>query len=145
MSDERTGVDRVLDWIVPIRLSGKRMSVEVERGVKIMLSLILLATIPYPRRHQRNRNTRSNRNCSRNSAYVCARRRTGSLSIRQNIGSEPVFFPHRALRYNANQGIGAKSDRRHPNNKRPRNCTIFQYLPLKCRSCLQRSVRSAPA
>ena len=47
MSNERTGEDRVLDWIVPIRLSGKRMSVEVERGVKIMLSLILLATIPY--------------------------------------------------------------------------------------------------
>ena len=47
MSNERTGVDRVLDWIVPIRLSGKLMSVEVERGVKIMLSLILLATIPY--------------------------------------------------------------------------------------------------
>ena len=46
MSNERTGVDRVLDWIVPIRLSGKWMSVEVERGVKIMLSLILLATIP---------------------------------------------------------------------------------------------------
>ena len=42
----RTGVDRVLDWIVPIRLSGKWMSVEVERGVKIMMSLILLATIP---------------------------------------------------------------------------------------------------
>ena len=37
----------MLDWVVPIRLSGKRMSVEVERGVKIMLSLILLATIPY--------------------------------------------------------------------------------------------------
>ena len=37
----------MLDWIVPIRLSGKWMSVEVERGVKIMLSLILLATIPY--------------------------------------------------------------------------------------------------
>ena len=36
----------MLDWIVPIRLSGKWMSVEVERGVKIMLSLILLATIP---------------------------------------------------------------------------------------------------
>ena len=34
MSNERTGVDRVLDWIVPIRLSGKWMSVEVERGVK---------------------------------------------------------------------------------------------------------------
>ena len=47
MSNERTGVDRVLDWVVPVRLSGKRMSVEVERGVKIMLSLILLATIPY--------------------------------------------------------------------------------------------------
>ena len=47
MSDERTGVDRVLDWVVPVRLSGKRMSVEVERGVNIMLSLILLATIPY--------------------------------------------------------------------------------------------------
>lgn len=46
MSNERTGVDRVLDWVVPVRLSGKRMSVEVERGVKIMLSLILLATIP---------------------------------------------------------------------------------------------------
>lgn len=46
MSNERTGVDRVLDWIVPIRLSGKWMSVEVERGVKLMLSLILLATIP---------------------------------------------------------------------------------------------------
>ena len=46
MSNERTGVDRVLDWIVPIRLSGKWMNVEVERGVKIMLSLILLATIP---------------------------------------------------------------------------------------------------
>ena len=46
MSNERTGVDRVLDWIVPIRLSEKWMSVEVERGVKIMLSLILLATIP---------------------------------------------------------------------------------------------------
>lgn len=36
----------MLDWIVPIRLSGKWMNVEVERGVKIMLSLILLATIP---------------------------------------------------------------------------------------------------
>ena len=36
----------ILDWIVPIRLSGKWMNVEVERGVKIMLSLILLATIP---------------------------------------------------------------------------------------------------
>ena len=36
----------MLDWIVPIRLSGKWMSFEVERGVKIMLSLILLATIP---------------------------------------------------------------------------------------------------
>lgn len=36
----------MLDWIVPIRLSEKWMSVEVERGVKIMLSLILLATIP---------------------------------------------------------------------------------------------------
>ena len=47
MSDERTGVDRVLDWVVPVRLSGKRMSVEVERGVEIMLSLILLATVPY--------------------------------------------------------------------------------------------------
>ena len=35
MSNERTGVDRVLDWIVPIRLSGKWMNVEVERGVKI--------------------------------------------------------------------------------------------------------------
>lgn len=35
----------MLAWIVPIRLSGKWMSVEVERGVKIMLSLILLATI----------------------------------------------------------------------------------------------------
>ena len=46
MSNERTGVDRVLDWIVPIRLSGKWMNVEVERGVKIMLSFILLATIP---------------------------------------------------------------------------------------------------
>ena len=46
MSNERTGVDIVLDWIVPIRLSGKWMSVEVERGVKIMLSLILLVTIP---------------------------------------------------------------------------------------------------
>ena len=46
MPNERTGVDRVLDWIVPIRLSGKWMNVEVERGVKIMLSLILLATIP---------------------------------------------------------------------------------------------------
>jgi len=46
MSNERTGVDRVLDWIVPIRLSGKWMNVEVERGVKIMVSLILLATIP---------------------------------------------------------------------------------------------------
>ena len=34
----------MLDWIVPIRLSGKWMSVKVERGV--MLSLILLATIP---------------------------------------------------------------------------------------------------
>ena len=45
MSNERTGVDTVLDWIVPIRLSGKWMNVEVERGVKIMLSLILLATI----------------------------------------------------------------------------------------------------
>ena len=41
MSNERTGVDRVLDWIVPIRLS-----VEVERGLKIMLSLILLGSIP---------------------------------------------------------------------------------------------------
>ena len=39
MPNERTGVDRVLDWIVPIRLSGKWMSVEVERGVKIMQSL----------------------------------------------------------------------------------------------------------
>ena len=47
MCGERTGVDRVLDWVVPVRLSGKRMSVEVERGVKIMLSLILLATISY--------------------------------------------------------------------------------------------------
>lgn len=46
MPNARTGIDRVLDWIVPIRLSGKWMSVEVERGVKIMLSLILLATIP---------------------------------------------------------------------------------------------------
>ena len=46
MSNERTGVDRVLDWIVPIRLSGKRMGVEVERGLKIMLSLILLGSIP---------------------------------------------------------------------------------------------------
>ena len=46
MSNERTGVDRVLDWIVPIRLSGKWMSVEVERGLKIMLSLILLGSIP---------------------------------------------------------------------------------------------------
>lgn len=36
----------MLDWIVPIRLSGKWMNVEVERGVKIMLSLILLAIIP---------------------------------------------------------------------------------------------------
>ena len=36
----------MLDWVVPVRLSGKRMSVEVERGVKIMLSLTLLATIP---------------------------------------------------------------------------------------------------
>lgn len=36
----------MLDWIVPIRLSGKWMNVEAERGVKIMLSLILLATIP---------------------------------------------------------------------------------------------------
>ena len=42
MSNERIGVDIVLDWIVPIRLSGKWMNVEVERGVKIMLSLILL-------------------------------------------------------------------------------------------------------
>ena len=24
----------MLDWVVPVRLSGKRMSVEVERGVK---------------------------------------------------------------------------------------------------------------
>ena len=47
MCGERTGLDRVLDWVVPVRLSGKRMSVEVERGVKIMLSLILLATVPY--------------------------------------------------------------------------------------------------
>ena len=47
MSNERVGVDRVLDWIVPIRLSGKWMSIEVERGVKIMLSLILLATVSY--------------------------------------------------------------------------------------------------
>lgn len=47
MPDERTGVDKVLDWVVPVRLSGKRVSVEVERGVKIMLSLILLATAPY--------------------------------------------------------------------------------------------------
>ena len=46
MSNERTGVDRVLDWIVPIRLSGKWMNVEAERGVKIMLSLILLGSIP---------------------------------------------------------------------------------------------------
>ena len=46
MPNERTGVDRVLDWIVPIRLSGKWMSFEVERGVKIMLSLILLGSIP---------------------------------------------------------------------------------------------------
>ena len=46
MSNERTGVDRVQDWIVPIRLSGKWMSVEVERGLKIMLSLILLGSIP---------------------------------------------------------------------------------------------------
>ena len=46
MCGERTGVDRVLDWVVPVRLSGKRMSVEVERGVKIMLSLILLGSIP---------------------------------------------------------------------------------------------------
>ena len=46
MSNERTGVDKVLDWVVPIRLSGKWMNVEVERGVKIMVSLILLATIP---------------------------------------------------------------------------------------------------
>ena len=37
----------MLDWVVPVRLSGKRMGVEVERGVKIMLSLILSATIPY--------------------------------------------------------------------------------------------------
>ena len=37
----------MLDWVVPVRLSGKRVSVEVERGVKIMLSLILLATVPY--------------------------------------------------------------------------------------------------
>ena len=37
----------MLDWIVPIRLSGKWMSIEVERGVKIMLSLILLATVSY--------------------------------------------------------------------------------------------------
>lgn len=37
----------MLDWVVPVRLSGKRIGVEVERGVKIMLSLILLATIPY--------------------------------------------------------------------------------------------------
>lgn len=36
----------MLDWVLPVRLSGKRMGVEVERGVKIMLSLILLATIP---------------------------------------------------------------------------------------------------
>ena len=36
----------MLDWVVPVRLSGKMMSVEVERGVKIMLSLILLATMP---------------------------------------------------------------------------------------------------
>ena len=36
----------MLDWIVPIRLSGRWMSVEVERGMKIMLSLILLGTIP---------------------------------------------------------------------------------------------------
>lgn len=47
MCGERTGVDKVLDWVVPVRLSGKRVSVEVERGVKIMLSLILLATVPY--------------------------------------------------------------------------------------------------
>ena len=46
MSNERTGVDRVLDWIVPIRLSGKWMSVEVERGVKILICLMLLAVIP---------------------------------------------------------------------------------------------------
>lgn len=46
MPNESTGVDGVLDWIVPVRLSGKWMSVEVERGLKIMLSLILLATIP---------------------------------------------------------------------------------------------------
>ena len=36
----------MLDWIVPIRLSGKWMNVEAERGVKIMLSLILLGSIP---------------------------------------------------------------------------------------------------
>ena len=47
MCGERTGVDKVLDWVVPVRLSGKRVSVEVESGVKIMLSLILLATVPY--------------------------------------------------------------------------------------------------
>ena len=46
MCGERTGVDRVLDWIVPVRLSGKWMSVEVERGVKILIGLMLLAVIP---------------------------------------------------------------------------------------------------
>lgn len=46
MSNERTGVDRVLDWVVPIRLSGKWMSVEVERGVKILICLMSLAVIP---------------------------------------------------------------------------------------------------
>lgn len=36
----------MLDWIVPVRLSGKWMSVEVERGVKILIGLMLLAVIP---------------------------------------------------------------------------------------------------
>ena len=35
MSNERTGVDRVLDWIVPIRLSGKWMSVEIFKNYAI--------------------------------------------------------------------------------------------------------------
>ena len=41
MPNERTGVDRVLDWIVPIRLSGKWMSVEVERSEDYAVSYIV--------------------------------------------------------------------------------------------------------
>ena len=38
MSNERTGVDRVLDWIVQIRFSEKWMSIEVERFANYTIS-----------------------------------------------------------------------------------------------------------